>query len=149
MRLRTAATVAAALIALGSCTGDAGTVEVRDAWARDTAPSQTSAALYFTVANPGESAFRITTVKVPARIARTTTLHRSMQTGTGEHDMATMRPVESVRVAAHSDVTFAPGGLHVMMEELRRPLHSGDHFTMTLERTSGTPLRAEVTVRTS
>jgi len=147
MRRLTTAVIGAVLVAWVGCTTEHRVVEVRSAWARDTAPGQSTAALYFTVSNPSEHAFRITAVKVPTETAGTTSMHRSAVTGNGEHDMATMAPVGSVRVAPHSEVRFRPGGLHVMIEQLRHPLKVGDRFPMTLERSNGATLRTEVTVR--
>lgn len=106
------------LIAAGCSSGN-GTVEVRGAWARDTAPGQKSAALYFTVANPTDRAVRITGVTVPRTTARGTSLHRSMTSGGPDRDMASMRPITTVRVAPHS----------------------------TLRRSDGAPLRTEVVVK--
>ncbi len=146
VRRSLAAAAVALLIAAGCSSGD-GTVEVRGAWARDTAPGQTSAALYFTVANPTDRAFRITGVTVPRTTARRTSLHRSMTSGGAGHDMASMRPITTVPVAAHSTLRFEPGGLHVMMEGVRQPLKVRDRFTMTLRRSEGAPLRTEVRVK--
>ena len=137
------------VLAFAGCATEHRVVDVQSAWVRDTAPGQSSAALYFTVSNPSDHAFRVTAVKVPTETAGTTSIHRSMVSGSGEHDMATMEPVSSVRVAPHSEVRFEPGGLHVMLEKLRHPLKVRDRFPMTLERSKGAPLHAEVIVKSS
>lgn len=144
---RILATTAVASILVAGCAADGGPAEVRDAWARNTAPGQTSAALYFTVANPTDRAFRVTGVIVPRSTARRTSLHRSMASGGADHDMAAMQPVTSVRVAPRSTLRFEPGGLHVMMEDIRQPLQLGDRFTMALRRSDGATLRTEVVVK--
>jgi hypothetical protein len=44
----------------------------------------------------------------------------------------TMRPVRTLRIPARSAVALAPGGLHLMMTGLKRPLRAGDRFPVTL-----------------
>jgi hypothetical protein len=44
----------------------------------------------------------------------------------------TMRPVRALTIPARSAVALAPGGLHLMMTGLKRPLRAGDRFPVTL-----------------
>jgi len=43
-----------------------------------------------------------------------------------------MRPLTSVPIPAHGQVRFEPERMHVMLNELRRPLREGEEFPMTL-----------------
>ena len=44
-----------------------------------------------------------------------------------------MRDVGPLEVKAGETVQLKPGGYHVMLSELKRPLKAGDKFPMTLE----------------
>jgi copper(I)-binding protein len=56
-------------------------------------------------------------------------VHRSEVDDAG---LATMRPVTRLAIPARSKVTFAPGGLHVMLEGLHRTLVAGDTLRLRL-----------------
>ena len=65
---------------------------------------------------------------VSSDVATDLSIHESSIEG----GTATMTPRDSVPVPAGSRVTFAPGGLHVMLEGLTRPLALGDTFPVTV-----------------
>jgi cytochrome oxidase Cu insertion factor (SCO1/SenC/PrrC family)/copper(I)-binding protein len=84
------------------------------------------AAAYFTVQNgtPVED----TLVAVAADLAGRTEIHETM----GDEGMRHMMPVRAVPIPPRTVITFAPGGRHVMLFELRRPLAPGDSLTLYL-----------------
>ena len=91
---------AAAALLLMSCNqaSEPPAITVYDAWARATAPGQTSSALYFTIRNEG-GADRLLTVSTAAGTA---TLHSTSMDG----GIMRMRALDGVDVAAHSNVTL-------------------------------------------
>ena len=139
---------ASTLLAAGcSSSPTAGPIRVHDAWACDTAESQTTAAVYFTVENPGDADITITSAGVPEAIAGGTMLHRIATKGSGAHAIVGMVEMGDVKVPAHGRVTFRPGSNHVMLTGLRAPLRAGEHFAIVLRRSDGRTARATVTVR--
>lgn len=42
-----------------------------------------------------------------------------------------MRPVDKVDVPARGRVAFEPGGLHLMLVDLQRPLRAGEQLALT------------------
>ncbi len=88
-------------------------------------------------ANPDVAAVRLvvdngtdsddTLESVTSEVSSTAAIHESKTV----NGLATMVPRPSVTVAARSTVTFAPGGLHVMLEGIEEPLAEGDTFTIT------------------
>ncbi len=136
------------LLAVGcSSSPTAGPIRVHGAWARETAESQTTAAVYFTVENPGGADVTITSADVPDAIAGGTMLHRIATKGSGAHAIVGMVEMGDVKVPAHGRVTFRPGSNHVMLTGLRAPSHAGEHFDIVLHRSDGRAARATVTVR--
>ena len=60
--------------------------------------------------------------------------------------MMTMQPLGSLPVPPRGVVEFKPGGMHVMLERLNRPLKPGDRLPLTLvfKRAGAVVVMAEV-----
>ena len=58
-----------------------------------------------------------------------------------------MRPVERIAAPAHATTTLAPGGYHIMLIGLVKPLVSGDTVQVTLTFASGTTTQVGAVVR--
>ncbi len=118
-------------IALAGCSAepDAPAIEVSDAWARATAPGQSSGAIYATIVNRG-AADTLTGVASDDGMAM---LHASETQG----GVSRMRMVEAMPINAGSEstaqtVALAPGGTHVMLSGLSKPLIAGEKLGLTL-----------------
>jgi copper(I)-binding protein len=112
---------------------------IRTPWCLAARPSA-NAAGYLVVENKGFTPDRLTAVTSPA--ARRVSIHESRVTGA----LATMTMLGSVEIPARTAVTFAPGGLHLMFESLRRPLNIGDRVPVTLWFKHSGPVRARLVV---
>lgn len=120
--------VIVALTALGcalTATGAAAQpAAVRDAWIRAPAPGQKVAAAYLELTSRGNTAL----VAVASPAAAAVELHNT----TMERGVMKMRPVRRIELPAGKAVKFAPGGLHLMLVDLKRPLKPGDKVPLTL-----------------
>ncbi len=83
-------------------------------------------ALYVTITNKGGTTDRLTGAQ--SAIATATELHQTVM----QNGIAQMPPVQGVDIPAHGNVTFKPGGYHVMLIGLARTLKVGDTFPVTL-----------------
>ena len=102
-------------------------VKVLAPWSRALPSVAPNGAAYMTVRNVGVEDARI--VEAHSPVARHVELHRH----TMEDGLAKMRKVEhGVVVPAQASVSFAPGGLHIMLMGLREPLTAGMTFPLTL-----------------
>ena len=101
--------------------------QVSGAWARPGAAGENSAA-YFTINNPTPNPDHL--IGASSSIAGEAQLHLSEVDANG---VARMHHQEAVEIPAGWQVTFAPGGLHVMLIGLHQDLEPGDVFTLTLE----------------
>lgn len=111
---------------------------VEDAWSRATVASMSSAAVYATISNSGESAVSVTGVQTD--IAASAMLHESKM----EDGMMRMRHVHMLEIPPGERKVFAPGGLHVMLMGLKNGLTQGDEFEVTFEFSDGTTVTAPV-----
>lgn len=101
------------------------TLSAQDAWIRAT-PGSDVAAAYLTLHNQGTQPISITGVR-SAR-AREAMIHAS----TLVNGQSRMRPQEHVALAAGETLRFAPGGLHIMLQGLTRPLSPGEDVPIEL-----------------
>jgi periplasmic copper chaperone A len=148
MRLGIPALTLAALllVVLGACTSSPAAtptsagIAVSGAWARAAAMNGTSAA-YLTIANGGSTADRLLSVSTPA--AMSAQVHQTMSDPSG---MTGMQPVAGVDIPAGGQVTLEPGGYHIMLMELTKPLAPGETIQLTLvfEKTGPVVVMAEV-----
>ena len=100
-------------------------LQVRDAWARATPPGAGVAAVYLTIVG-GDVADTLRAAKTDR--AAMTQVHAV----TESDGMARMREAGGVAVPPGASVTFAPGGLHLMLMNLATPLVAGQRFVVTL-----------------
>ncbi len=123
LRLRSAFVTALAFVCI-SFSGVAGAaqVTVSEAWTRATVPGQTVAGIYFDIV----SAVDAKLVGVDTAIARVAELHlMRVEDGTMR-----MRAVPAVELPAGKTVSFKPGGYHVMLFDLKRPLRAGERIVV-------------------
>jgi len=81
---------------------------------------------YLTILNHGKTADSL--VSVSCGCAASVSVHEMKMTGS----MASMAMVPSVEIPAGGKVTFAPGGLHLMVMGLKAPIKAGDMVEMVL-----------------
>ena len=116
-------------------------IQVMGAWARSTPPGAKTAAAYFTVVNSGPAADRLVGVSTPA--AGTADVHRSFD----DNGVMKMRPAGPLDVKPNAPVVLSPGGLHVMMMDLKAPLADGQEFPLTLVFEKAGPVQVSVHVQ--
>jgi copper(I)-binding protein len=131
-------TVVCALSCMLAGTALALDVVVSDAWTRATAPGQTVAGIYFDIESDGDAAL----VGVETGITDVAELHFMKM----EDGVMRMRPVPKVDLPAGETVKFAPGGLHVMLFELKQPLEPGSAVGLSLLVEDGSGRQSRVNV---
>jgi copper(I)-binding protein len=99
-------------------------VTVKEAWVRAPAPGQNVAGGYMELTS-GTHALLIA---VASPVAARAELHATTMDG----GVMRMRQVESIELPPAKTVKLAPGGLHVMLLDLKSPLKAGDKLPLTL-----------------
>lgn len=102
------------------------TIRVEHAWARATVPGMPTSIVYATIANDGAADDRLIAAATP--VAGTVELHRTLET----NGVASMPPVAAIPVKAGGSASLAPGGYHIMLMDLKRPLKAGETLPLTL-----------------
>jgi len=118
---RAALAAAGAVLAVAA---QAQPASVKDAWVRAPAPGQKVAGVYMEIVSRTNTAL----VAVASPAAARAELH-SMAL---EDGVMKMRPLERIELPAGTAVKLAPGGLHVMLIDLKQPLQRGEKVPITL-----------------
>ncbi len=103
---------------------NAGNVVVTDAWTRASAPGQDVGAAYMTLTSVTD----IVLTSADSPVAGTVEIH-SM---TMDNGVMKMRMLDTLQLPAGKPVKLTPGGLHLMLFDLKQPLKTGDSTTFTL-----------------
>ena len=116
-------------------------IEISRAWARALPPVVPNGAAYFTLVNHSNKDIVLTGVS--SDIAKHSMLHESYF----DDDKVAMRHIEELVVSPHKSVTFKPGGFHVMLMGLKRPLTKGGEFTLSLLLKNGSKITTQVKIK--
>jgi hypothetical protein len=130
---------AVAGIVLLACSLDsAAAVTATDAWVRGTVPAQKITGAFLTLHSSEDAKV----VGVSSTASKTAEIHESGM----EHGTMRMKAVEFVALPAGKRVELKPGGYHVMLVDLTRPLAAGDMvpLTFTVEDSRGKRSTVEV-----
>ncbi|MGY3035678.1 copper(I)-binding protein [Bradyrhizobium sp. USDA 4354] len=106
----------------------AGDLMISQAWSRATPGGAKVAGGYLTIENKGTAADRL--VSVSADIAGKAEIHEMAV----DNGVMKMRPLEKgLVIDPGKTVKFAPGGYHLMLQELKGPFKQGDKVPVTLQ----------------
>jgi len=109
---------------LTACRPEKG-IEIHGAWMRPARQSE-NGAVYFVIHNHSSQADEL--ISVTSDIAAAAEMHESKMSG----DIMQMNPVESVPLEPFTEIEFAPGGLHVMLVNLKQDVKAGDEIEVIL-----------------
>jgi periplasmic copper chaperone A len=112
------------LFGIGAASAQTGQLEVDNAWARATPGKSATGAAYVTIRSPTADKL----VAASSLVAKKAELHTMSMSGM----VMKMRPIASIDIPAGQPVTLAPGGLHIMLVGLAKPLKAGQTFPLTL-----------------
>jgi periplasmic copper chaperone A len=126
-------------IILSACEANHG-VAIMDNWVRASAPGQNVGAAYMSLLSAQDS----TMIKAEADIAGSVEIH-SMKM---ENGVMKMRMLEELPLKAGKVEKLAPGGFHLMLFDLKKPLTAGENvnFTLSFKDAAGNTTQQQVTV---
>ena len=104
-------------------------IKVSNAWAKPTVPGQSVAGAYLSIVSSAPAAL----VKAESPAAGTVELHTMKMEG----NVMTMRAIPKIELPAGKEVKLEPGGLHIMLMDIKQPLRPGEKVPLTLIIESG------------
>ncbi len=114
---------------------------VDQAWIRLVPPVARTSAAYLVLHNHSSRNLRL--IGAATGIADSVELHATLE----EQGMMKMRRQSSLELGAHARLEFAPGGLHLMLIGLKRPLRAHEQVSVTLLFEDGTSLSVQIPVQ--
>ena len=105
------------------------TVSIEHAWVRATTPGQDVGAAYMTFASKQD----VTLIRIESDATKSVEIHSmSMQNG-----VMKMRMLETLPIKAGKPYKLEPGGFHLMLFDLKKPLAAGQQVKFELTFKSG------------
>ncbi len=118
--------IAGLLMSAGVMAGAADAVSVDSPYVRLAPPNAPATGAFMVIKNAGDKDVKVVKADNPA--SKVTELHTHLNEG----GVMKMRPVPAIEVKAKGEAVLKPGGLHVMLIDLKAPMKEGDSVPITL-----------------
>ena len=102
-----------------------GPLEVDTPWARATIGTARPGVAYVTFRNTGDQLEELVDISTPAAA------HPEVHAMSEEDGVMKMRPAGPLELPPGAEVHLEPGGMHIMLMELRQPLKEGESIPIT------------------
>lgn len=112
---------------------DVGKLEVSNAWARASPPASKMAAVYLTLSN--SSLNRLKLLRVDTDRSKSAHMHKTQEID----GVSRMKKLERLSLDSGETKIFAPGGMHIMLGGVMKPLIEGDSFDLEITYTGDSP----------
>ena len=119
------------------------TIAVSNAWSRELPPTAPVGAAFMHIENHNELPDRL--ISANSAIADVTELHAHIHEG----DIMRMVKVDGIDIPAHGQVSLEPGGYHIMLIDLKKPLVAGQQLPLTLQFEHAGQVNVTVDVKSS
>lgn len=114
------------LFSAGVFAGAADNVAVQDPYVRLAPSNAPATGAFMVIKNNGDKDVKV--VKAANPVSKVTELHTHLNEG----GVMKMRPVPAIDIKAKGEAVLQPGGLHIMMIDLKAPMKEGDVVPITL-----------------
>ncbi|MCC8417171.1 MAG: copper chaperone PCu(A)C [Rickettsia endosymbiont of Bryobia graminum] len=102
-------------------------IEIIAPWARPTNPANNNSAVYFEIRNNSDK--EVNLINVSSDIANKVELHNSY---VDEKGVSKMAKVDKLVIPSKGNIALKPGGMHVMLLDLKDKLEVGKKFDLFL-----------------
>lgn len=131
---------ASLLFSAGVFAGAADQVVVQDPYVRLAPPNAPATGAFMVIKNNGDKDIKVVKAENPA--SKVTELHTHLNEG----GVMKMRPVQSVDIKAKGEAVLKPGGLHVMLIDLKAAMKEGDIVPITFTFDDGSTKKVDAKV---
>ncbi|MDD2743023.1 MAG: copper chaperone PCu(A)C [Rhodocyclaceae bacterium] len=118
--------LAGLMISAGALAASADSVTVQNPYVRLAPPNAPATAAFMVLKNDGDKDVKV--MKADNPTSKLTELH----THINDNGVMKMRPVAAIEIKAKGEAKLQPGGLHVMLINLKAPMKEGDVVPITL-----------------
>lgn len=131
----------AASLEASTPTASTASIKILNVWARDSATN--NSAIYFEIFNDSDLDYNL--VNVSSDIANKVELHKSF---VDEKGVSRMVKLDKLVIPAKSSAILQPGGMHIMLLDIKTILKVGEHFDLSLYFDNGLQKVVQVEVKT-
>lgn len=128
------------LFSAGVLAGAADNVAVQDPYVRLAPPNAPATGAFMVIKNNGDKDIKV--VKAANPVSKVAELHTHLNEG----GVMKMRPVQAIDIKAKGEAVLKPGGLHVMLIDLKAPMKEGDVVPITLTFDDGSSKQVDAKV---
>lgn len=125
----------------GSALADPSEIVIEQPWARASIGLKRPGAVYFQVRNTSDEMMVL--VGVETDLAEMPQIH---ETTTNSNGVSSMQRIERIEIGSGQTYMLEPGGAHVMLMKLRRPMIEGEQFKLTLQFENGDPISTVIPI---
>ena len=115
-------------------------LKVEQLWARASLAGVRNGIVFGRLVDEGSATLELVSATTP--VADHVEFHEHSMTA----GVMTMRSLDSIKVDPGQTVTLQPGGMHMMLIDLKRPLTPGESFPLTLKLADGDSMTVAVSV---
>lgn len=105
--------------------------------ARDTKPGTNNSAIFMDIKNASNADVKL--VGVHSSVCKSTEIHTHKM----ENGMMAMVQVEDAIIPKNGETKLAPGGLHIMLMDLNKPIKDGDKVDLELKFSNGESIKLD------
>lgn len=128
------------LCSAGVLAGAADQIVVQDPYIRLAPPNAPATGAFMVIKNTGDKDVKVVKADNPG--SKLTELHTHLNDG----GVMKMRPVSAIDIKAKGEAVLKPGGMHIMMIDLKAPLKEGDVLPITLTLDDGSSKQVDAKV---
>ena len=132
------------LLLSSSLFADESSINITNGWIRETPPGVKNAAAFLTLNNTGNTAKKLTGVQCQTTVAARCELHEHIHS---EKGMLMQKVTTPLTVPANGKLAFAPGGYHIMLFDLTKPLLAGSTAELIFQFEDQSTYRAQLPVK--
>lgn len=140
MMKKTSVLAMALLFTTGVLAAAADNVAVQDPYVRLAPPGAPATAAFMVLKNSGDKDVKVVKADNPA--SKVTEIHNHINDG----GIMKMRPVPALEVKARGETVLKPGGLHIMLIDLKGAMKEGNVVPITLGFDDGSSKKVEAKV---
>lgn len=131
---------ASLLFSTGVLAAAADQVSVQDPYVRLAPPGAPATGAFMVLKNGGDKDVKVVKADNPA--SKVTEMHSHVN----DNGVMKMRPVPAIDIKAKGEAALKPGGLHIMLIDLKAPMKEGEVVPITLEFDDGSSKKVEAKV---
>ena len=132
--------LACLMVSTGAFAAAADGVTVVEPYVRLAPPNAPATGAFMVIKNAGDKDVKVVKADNPA--SKVTELHTHLN----ENGVMKMRPVAAIDVKSKGEAVLKPGGLHVMLIDMKAPMKEGDIVPITLTFDDGSSKKVDAKV---